>query len=1518
MEQYDEYVRSLIKPDVIFYAPKLLPSEARERGLTYDFEMVEGDQLTKVPIMVHSKMCVLNNMPPDVLHLLGERPGDVGGYFIKDGKEVAVLPLLREAPSLLSKGELGNITVAFSAKQIPLFIVMRAYGFVSDKDIVEACFLKADEIAQLVPCVHDAGKVFTQYLAVEYVGAILESDPIVALKDLLPGSFHEKGLALGTLTRNLLRGIPPPKRVVYDFDLTKAVPVPETLLGRKSLSRQVLGVSAASYGFFDPFEVGQLAISARVTLESPVDEVLIELRKCGALLERPKDMSWGALRSWARVSINSRWLYSTDSPGLVLHYLRMKRRKSEISSEVSVAFVFEANEVRIFTDAGRIQRPLCYGEGEEMVDENEIGNCLVAANRESLAPRCTHYEVAGSNSLGLVSSMIPLVNHNTAAQNTAACKHLKEAKEGGEAALIRTTSDFRERGWNVLVGIVAYGFNSADAVVVSQGAVDRGLPFAMGNRVASRCGFSATCTVLPDTAMPFNSQGNRLDVLISPNAEIPAGQLWESLMGKTHLSVGEAGDATAFDCKPFLYLEALGLCGMHPAGEEVWYHGDTGAQLQCGVFVGCNYMMLLKELKETSEGKGQLWRMTRQSVEGAELEAEAVAAYGMGSVVRDVFLREGIRMEVQPDGMWGKGLTVKVPYAFKLLSQELTAMNIQMRMVVNDTSKMRKHKRGVVKTGFMEMSYVTPSYLDNRIFDDPDPLTEKAEVHRLLYTVVLESTWKSVVHTIPQLQDVTFSKFSQSTIERSLKFTFEKNKTGILVRVKNNRATFLWLDNAAYSNDFAAKLRFGGETDPETFLQKVEKKLGEAAGERTRDTTRWHADGAELIASGRVADGVAEMYDMVANTCAQRRVGDCVFMMNRETPQLGKGWKEANEVVHGTELLPVEYRNKTFLPVLSQWTTEKHLDVPIPTGEDWRLITGEKFGVRQTKKVNMKPWTERSDVFFWRGGRSDVGEHLVKLGETLDGLDAEFLKEAPKMVMARGKDELEVTFEAEKGVSNEKVDCKFAIATDDFGSVLQGYCVLMVDSKKRWWTELKGWRVGEPWREDAEVILLREDLADDLETRTGGLVKTMEWCLKNDALCESIAARGAKVFESKFCRSSVYDYMANVINSVSAKQEALTKYDEKEIEAKDAELKKMWRPLKPKLNFKMIEQRESDLNTSVVIIPFRDGKDQNRAEQLNSWLERSQHKGLQVLIVEQSQDGQKFNRGALLNAGVLFLRDVCPALQTFVMHDVDVVFPEEFVNRYYGTDERDLTHLGSAVAGNKTELGNVLKFSKKCFEEVNGYPNTFYGWGGEDEALAHRLGERVVCRPKEKNVGEALKTTNDIKEGHLTGNKELFRYENALLDTLQWKHSGLNSLQFVVTKHVEAGSKKVRRITVKLTPFEREEKVETEDKMEDKMEEKENDDKIETPEVKDGDGEKMEEKKAAIMEGEIPIEVEEIKDAVDSDPIDLGVIEVAPEEPKIVILGKEPPVLTDVPTMTNTDTLEKHATTTKVIQYNEK
>ena len=61
-------------------------------------------------------------------------------------------------------------------KPIPLFILMRALGVISDKAIIETCLLNLDEnsdyIDFFIPSVHDANRFFTQKAAIEYIATL--------------------------------------------------------------------------------------------------------------------------------------------------------------------------------------------------------------------------------------------------------------------------------------------------------------------------------------------------------------------------------------------------------------------------------------------------------------------------------------------------------------------------------------------------------------------------------------------------------------------------------------------------------------------------------------------------------------------------------------------------------------------------------------------------------------------------------------------------------------------------------------------------------------------------------------------------------------------------------------------------------------------------------------------------------------------------------------------------------------------------------------------------------------------------------------------------------------------------------------------------------------------------------------------------------------------------------------------------------------------------------------------------
>ena len=91
----------------------MFPNEARLKNLTYKtcvycnigvkyifhgkdkkpdvIRNFKKENIGCIPIMIHSKLCILNNLDPIKLTEMGECPYDQGGYFIIKGKEKVFL-----------------------------------------------------------------------------------------------------------------------------------------------------------------------------------------------------------------------------------------------------------------------------------------------------------------------------------------------------------------------------------------------------------------------------------------------------------------------------------------------------------------------------------------------------------------------------------------------------------------------------------------------------------------------------------------------------------------------------------------------------------------------------------------------------------------------------------------------------------------------------------------------------------------------------------------------------------------------------------------------------------------------------------------------------------------------------------------------------------------------------------------------------------------------------------------------------------------------------------------------------------------------------------------------------------------------------------------------------------------------------------------------------------------------------------------------------------------------------------
>jgi len=282
----------------------------------------------------------------------------------------------------------------------------------------------------------------------------------------------------------------------------------------------------------------------------------------------------------------------------------------------------------------------------------------------------------------------------------------------------------------------------------------------LGDKLASRVGQKGTVgMIIPESNMPFTRDGIRPDMIINPHA-IPSrmtiGQLVECIVGKVCLMAGGFGDCTAFinkGSKVRLFGEFLTKIGHNPSktdtenllkngyhssGNEIFYNGMTGEQIEGEIFVGPTYYMRLKHMvkdKINYRALGPRTALTKQPVSGrandgglriGEMERDSVASHGIVDFLTESMMERGDKyymavcnmtgllavynpsknlfMSPMADGplkfvgsldgkemhienitRFGRSFSViSVPYSFKLLIQELQTINIQMRIITED------------------------------------------------------------------------------------------------------------------------------------------------------------------------------------------------------------------------------------------------------------------------------------------------------------------------------------------------------------------------------------------------------------------------------------------------------------------------------------------------------------------------------------------------------------------------------------------------------------------------------------------------------------------------------------------------------------------------------------------------------------------------------------------------------------------------------------------------------------------
>lgn len=215
--------------------------------------------------------------------------------------------------------------------------------------------------------------------------------------------------------------------------------------------------------------------------------------------------------------------------------------------------------------------------------------------------------------------------------------------------------------------------------------------------------------------------------------------------------------------------------------------------------------------------------------------------------------------------------------------------------------------------------------------------------------------------------------------------------------------------------------------------------------------------------------------------------------------------------------------------------------------------------------------------------------------------------------------------------------------------------------------------------------------------------------------------------------------------------------------------------------------------TPTILVPYRDNAEQERAKQLKTFVSHMSrwHPDWNILIIEQSE-GEKFNRGALLDIGARIAKNA----EYVIFHDVDLI-PLSALVPYYTAIPESPIHIGAAYKGKYTGegfIGQVFSISMKDLKKINGFPRMFWGWGGEDDAMRNRLKRNKIgiLRPNTDTGFKVLehKDTRLIKDA-----KNMRKWEDVREDT--GRH-GLNDVKWKVLDIVDLATN-IKKITVEIT-----------------------------------------------------------------------------------------------------------------------
>ena len=232
---------------------------------------------------------------------------------------------------------------------------------------------------------------------------------------------------------------------------------------------------------------------------------------------------------------------------------------------------------------------------------------------------------------------------------------------------------------------------------------------------------------------------------------------------------------------------------------------------------------------------------------------------------------------------------------------------------------------------------------------------------------------------------------------------------------------------------------------------------------------------------------------------------------------------------------------------------------------------------------------------------------------------------------------------------------------------------------------------------------------------------------------------------------------------------------------------------------------------NIILIPYR-----NRKKHINYFIKNSiplldkYLNNYKVIVIEQYND-YKFNRGLLLNIGY----DICKNYAIYIFtHDVDLNPKKNTIINMYNKSVEKNQIIGIYTSKFNT-LGGIIKLKTDTFKKINGFSNTFWGWGLEDTDLQNRAETFNIkidkyIKNRDKNRYEFFTIFEDFNYRNITKNynkrnhfiKNKFKSLSLLNKKKNIFSSGVNNLKYnIINKTILHPKVELYKVTFKIKNY---------------------------------------------------------------------------------------------------------------------